>query len=114
MISKCTNKLKYIHYVDNSTLSTCVPGDHVMDSAELSLEQRLISNKRSINVHITKIVLFSYNKNINFPLMKNNTVCSLCWPCIHTFVQGQRVWVRDSMHGCRAIMYGCRANVYGA
>ena len=34
-ITKCSNQFKYILCVDESTLSTCVPGDNVMDSAEL-------------------------------------------------------------------------------
>ena len=34
-ITKCSNQFKYILYADDSTLSTCVPGDNVMDSAEL-------------------------------------------------------------------------------
>ena len=34
-ITKCTNQFKYILYTDDSALSTCIPGDNVMDSAEL-------------------------------------------------------------------------------
>ena len=34
-ISKCTNQFKYILFADDSTLSTCVPDDNVVDSAEL-------------------------------------------------------------------------------
>ena len=34
-ITKCSNQFKYILYADDSTLSTCVAGDNVMDSAEL-------------------------------------------------------------------------------
>ena len=34
-ITKCSNQFKYILYTDDSTLSTCVPSDNVMDSAEL-------------------------------------------------------------------------------
>ena len=34
-ITKCSNQFKYILYADDSTLSTCVPGDNVMGSAEL-------------------------------------------------------------------------------
>ena len=34
-ITKCSNQFKYILYADDSTLSTCVPGDNVMDFAEL-------------------------------------------------------------------------------
>ena len=34
-IIKFTNQFKYILFADNSTLSTCIPGDNVMDSAEL-------------------------------------------------------------------------------
>ena len=34
-ITKCSNQFKYILYADDSTLSSCVPGDNVMDSAEL-------------------------------------------------------------------------------
>ena len=34
-ITKCSNKFKYILHADDSTFSTCVPGDNVVDSAEL-------------------------------------------------------------------------------
>ena len=34
-ITKCSNQFKYIFYADDSTLSTYVPGDNVLDSAEL-------------------------------------------------------------------------------
>ena len=34
-ITTYSNQFKYIFYVDDSTLSTCVPGDNVIDSAEL-------------------------------------------------------------------------------
>ena len=34
-ITKCSNQFKYILYADDCTLSICVPGDNVMDSAEL-------------------------------------------------------------------------------
>ena len=34
-ITKCSNQFKYILYADDSTLSTCVPGDNVMYSVEL-------------------------------------------------------------------------------
>ena len=34
-ITKCSNQFKYILQADDSTLSTCVQGDNVMDSAEL-------------------------------------------------------------------------------
>ena len=34
-IRKCSSWFKYILYADDCTLSTCVPGDNVMDSAEL-------------------------------------------------------------------------------
>ena len=81
-ISKCTNQFKYILYADDSTLSTSVPDDNVVDSAELinseleCLEQWLKSNKININADKTKFMLFSYNKNIHFPLIKigNNTI----------------------------------------
>ena len=33
-ITKCSNQFKYILYAYDSTLSTCVHGDNVMDSAE--------------------------------------------------------------------------------
>ena len=54
-IRKCSNQFKYILDADDSTLSTCVPGDDVMDSAELincklkCLDRWLKSNKISIN-----------------------------------------------------------------
>ena len=35
-ITKCSNKIKYFfNSADGSTFSTCVPGDNVMDTAEL-------------------------------------------------------------------------------
>ena len=34
-ITKCSNQFKYNLYADDSTLSTYVPGDNVMDSAEI-------------------------------------------------------------------------------
>ena len=71
--TKCSNQFKYILYSDDSILSTCVPCDNVMDSAELingelkCLNRWLKSNKISINANKTKYMLFSYNKNANFP-----------------------------------------------
>ena len=59
-ITKCSNQFKYILYPDDSTLSTCVPGDNVMDSSELinselkCLDRWLKSNKISINADKTK------------------------------------------------------------
>ena len=81
-ISQCTNQFKYILHADDSTLSTCVPDDNVVNSVELinselkCLEQWLMSNKISINADKTKFILFSCNKNIHFPLFKigNNTI----------------------------------------
>ena len=52
-------------YADDSTLSTCVPCDNVIDSAELinselkCLDRWLKSNKISINADKTKYMLFS-------------------------------------------------------
>ena len=72
-ITKCSNQFKYILYADDSTLSTSVPCDNVLDSAELinselkCLDRWLKSNKISINADKTKYKLFSYNKNANFP-----------------------------------------------
>ena len=34
-MTKCSNESKYILYADDSTISTCIPGDNVMDAAEL-------------------------------------------------------------------------------
>ena len=67
--------------MDDSALSTYVPGDNVMDSAELinselkCLDRWLKSNKISINADKTKYMLFSYNKNEKFPDISvgNNT-----------------------------------------
>ena len=81
-ITKCSNLFKYILYADDSTLSTCVPGDNVMDSVELinielkCLDRWLKSNKISINADKTKYMLFSYNKAVNFPDISvgNNTI----------------------------------------
>ena len=70
-ITKCSYQFKYIIYADNTTLSTCVPGDNVMGSAELinselkCPERWLKSNKISINADKTKYMLFSNNKNVN-------------------------------------------------
>ena len=72
-ITKCSNQFKYILYTDDSKLSTCVPGDNVMESAELinselkCLDRWLRSNKISINADKTNYMLFTYNKNLNFP-----------------------------------------------
>ena len=33
--TRCSSHVKYILYTDDSTLLTCIPGDNVMDSAEL-------------------------------------------------------------------------------
>ena len=59
---------KYIIYVDDSTLSTCIADDNAMDSAELI--------KININADKTKYMLFSYNVNVNFPFVKigNNKI----------------------------------------
>ena len=70
-ITKCSSQFKYILYADDSTLSTYVPGDNVLDSAELinselkCLDRWLKSNKISINVDKTKYMLFSYGKYVN-------------------------------------------------
>ena len=75
-MTKCSNQFKYILYADDSTLSTCVPGDNVMDSAELinneliCLNRWLKLNKISINAHETKCMPFSYNKNKIFLIIK--------------------------------------------
>ena len=65
-------------------LSTYVPGDNVLDSAELinselkCLDRWLKSNKISINADKTKYMymLFTYNKNVNFNHISvgNNTI----------------------------------------
>ena len=71
-IRKCSNQFKYILYADDSALSTCVPGDNVLDSAVLinselkCLDRWLKSSKISINADKTKYMLFFYNKNVNF------------------------------------------------
>ena len=63
-ITKCTNAFKYILYTDDSTLLTCIPGDNVVDSAELinnqlkCLNRWLKSNNISINADKTKYMLF--------------------------------------------------------
>ena len=80
--TKCSNQFKYILYADDCTLSTCVPGDNVMDSAELinselkCLDRWLKSNKISIDADKTMYMLFSYDKNLNFPdiSVANNTI----------------------------------------
>ena len=68
MISQDVPVNLYILYADDSTLSTCMPGNNVIDSAELinrelkCLHRWLKSNKISINVDKTKYMLFSYNR----------------------------------------------------
>ena len=70
-ITKCSNQFKYILCADDRTLSTYLPGDNVLDSAELinselkCLDRWLKSNKISINADKIKYMLFSYNKNVN-------------------------------------------------
>ena len=70
---KWLNQFKYNLYRDDSTLSTCVPRENVMDSAELinselkCLNRFLKGNKININADKTKYMLFPYNKNVNFP-----------------------------------------------
>ena len=62
-ITKLSNQFKYILIGEDSTLSTCVPGDNVVDSAELInselkyLSRWLKSNKISFNADKTKYVL---------------------------------------------------------
>ena len=81
-ITKYSNQFKYILYADDSTLSTCVPGDNVMDSAELinselkCLDIWLKSNKISINGDKTKYMLFYYTKSVNYPCISvgNNAI----------------------------------------
>ena len=81
-ITKCSNQFKYILYADDSTLSTCVPRENIMDSAKLinselkCLGRWLKSNKISINTNKSKYMLFSYNKDVNFPDISvvNNTI----------------------------------------
>ena len=81
-ITKCSYQFEYILYADDSILSTCIPGNNVMDSAELinselkCLDRWLKSNKISINADKTKYMLFSYSKYVNFPdiSLGNNTI----------------------------------------
>ena len=62
-ITKCPNQFKYIIYADDSTLSTYVPGDNVLDSAELinsglkCLDWWLKSNKISINADKRSLII---------------------------------------------------------
>ena len=59
-----------------------IPGDNVMDSAELinkelkCLNRWVKLNKISINADKTKYMLFSYNKNVNLLIIKigNNII----------------------------------------
>ena len=68
--------------MDESKLSTCVPDDTVVDSAELinneltCFNRWLKSNKISINADKTKSMLFSFYENSNFPTIKigNNEI----------------------------------------
>ena len=65
--------------IDNAN---CDTGDNVMGSEELinselkCLDRWLKLNKISINADKTKYMLFSYNKNVNFPDINvgNNTI----------------------------------------
>ena len=76
-ITKCDNQFKYILHADDSTLSTCIPGDYVMDSVELinselkCLHRWLKSNKISISANKTKYMLFSCGKDVNFFFLEN-------------------------------------------
>ena len=82
MMYENTKIHKHLQRDAGSTLSTCVPCDNVMDTAELinselkCLDRWLKSNKISINADKTKYMLFSYNKNVNFPdiSVDNNTI----------------------------------------
>ena len=71
-MTKCTNQFKYIIYADDGRLSTCIPGNNVMDFAELNnnelkcLTRILKSYKISINPDKIKYLLFSYNKNVAY------------------------------------------------
>ena len=81
-IRKCSNQFKYILYSDESTLSTCVSGDNVMDSAEL-----INSEFKCLTHGWNQIKLASMQtkpstccslliKNVNFPDISvgNNTI----------------------------------------
>ena len=80
--TKCSNQFKFIFHTDDSTLSTCIPGDNVMGTAELINNERkclnrwLKSNTISTNTYKTKYMLYSYNKHVNLPIMKicNNKI----------------------------------------
>ena len=79
-ITKCPNQIKYILYANDSTLSTCVPGDDVMDSAEeIDSELKFLdrwpkSNKISISLgnntinetSVTKFLGIHLDKRLNF------------------------------------------------
>ena len=74
------NQFKYILYGDESTLSTYIPGDNVMESTvyilinnELKcLKRYLTSNKISTNADKTKHMLFSDNKFFKIIKIDNN------------------------------------------
>ena len=66
-VTKCLNQFKYILYADDSTLSTCAPGDHVMDSAEL-INSELKCFNRWLVTSVTKY-LVTLTKNCILPIM---------------------------------------------
>ena len=75
-LSRCSSQFKYIDCADDSTLSICIPGNNVMDSAQLInselkwLNIWLKSNKISINADKTENMLFSCNRNVNLLIIK--------------------------------------------
>ena len=70
------NQFKYIFYVNDSTISSRIPGDNVMESAELInselkfLEQWMKSNKITSNNDKMKFMVFSYSKICISPLSR--------------------------------------------
>ena len=110
-ITECSNQFKYILYADDSTLSTCIPGDNVMDSAELINSELkyhnrwLKSNQISISVDKTKYMLLTlrcfgnelYNRGPNTVIAFSWRDCPVflfvwywithCVPCIGCFLR---------------------------
>ena len=68
--TKCWNQFKFILYADDSTLSTCIPGDNDKNSAELINNELMClnswpkPNEISINAGKTEYMLLTYYKKV--------------------------------------------------
>ena len=70
-ITKCSNQFQHVLNADDSTISTCKPGDTVMDPAELiNNELKYLNRSLKSDLNKTKCMLFSFNKNVNLTIIK--------------------------------------------